>query len=90
MRNFPFLFLLGLVTLTGAWLGLSLELVLSVVGAAMGAVALIHAEATDQMLRHIEGELRVLPELRKAVGGRLRGLVLRTRRSPSWAPPKAG
>ena len=83
MGNIPFLILLGALSVLGSAYGLSLEMIIGIVGTALGIFALVKAETSERLLRQIAGELGKIGELREelrarlAPRGRLMGLLQR-------------
>jgi hypothetical protein len=87
MGNIPFLMLLGSLSVLGNVYGLSLEMIVGIVGTALGVFALVKADTSERLLRQISGELGKIGELREelrtrlAPRGRLASLLRRLFRS---------
>src|SRR5262245_11712630 len=77
MGNIPFLILLGSLSALANALGLSLELIIGLLGAVLSVYALIKAEISERLLKQIAGELGKLGELREELRScfRPRGLA---------------
>jgi hypothetical protein len=77
MGNIPFLILLGSLSALAHELGLSLELIIGLIGTVMSVYALIKAEISERLLKQIAGDLGKLGELREELRAsfRPRGLA---------------
>ena len=87
MSNLVFFVLLGSVSAVGIGLGYPWEPIAAVAGAVMSVFALIKAEVSERILRHVAKEIRVIGDLRRDLRGRLSGLIRRVCRPSSREPP---